>query len=93
MNSIQSLQVLLSLLLQSTLLILFVWRLRASLSNSSSRVRLWTSLYVSLLIMGVAAICLPRLQWLYPWKNVAPQTLVNVLQAEHTIGVTMLAVW
>ncbi len=27
------------------------------------------------------------------WSEVAPKALVNVLHAEHTIGVTLLAVW
>ncbi len=43
--------------------------------------------------MLAAAFCLPRLQWLHPWSEVAPKALVNVLHAEHTIGVTLLAVW
>lgn len=93
MNSTQYLQVLLSLLFQSTLLILFVWLIRRSVQHSSTRVQLWTSLYVSLIAMTVAAFCLPRLQWLHPWNEVAPKALVNVLHAEHTIGVTLLAVW
>ncbi len=93
MNSTQYLQVLLSLFLQSTLLILFVWTIRRWIQHSSTRVQLWSSLYVSLIAMLIAAFCLPRLQWLHPWSEVAPKALVNVLHAEHTIGVTLLAVW
>ncbi len=93
MNSTQYLQVLLSLFLQSTLLILFVWTIRRWIQHSSTRVQLWSSLYISLMAMFGAAFCLPRLQWLHPWSEVAPKALVNVLHAEHTIGVTLLAVW
>jgi bla regulator protein blaR1 len=93
MNSLQWTQAILSLLCQTSLLLIAASLLDKYASSSRTRVRFWTVTYVTILVLVASALVLPRLQLLHPWSLLEPSKLIDVSRAQHFVGVSLLAVW
>ena len=49
--------------------------------------------FFSVLLLGCAALLLPRLHLIQPWSRLPPQTLLSITAAESIIGKSLVAVW
>ena len=75
------------------LVIAIAWAIERRIQSSKTRVRVWTSLYLSLIGLVTAGLLLPRLQLFNPWAKIEPLVLVDLARTQHVFGVSMLAVW
>lgn len=93
MNSLEWLQFILSYLVQVSLVIAFAMGLERWSTASRLKARIWTVCYVSILMLFLTGIVLPRLQWFHPWSTLQPKELVFVATAEDMAGRFLLAIW
>lgn len=93
MNSLEWLQFILSYLLQVSLVIALAMGLERWSTASRLKARIWTICYVSILMLFLTGIVLPRLQWFHPWSTLQPKDLFYVATAEDTAGRILLAIW
>ena len=93
MTSLQWFQAIVSLFIQSLLVIAITWAIERRIQSSKTQVRVWTSLYLSLIGLVTAGLLLPRLQLFNPWAKIEPLVLVDVARTQHMFGISMLAVW
>ncbi|TWT76156.1 BlaR1 peptidase M56 [Posidoniimonas polymericola] len=93
MNSLQWLQVLLSLSLQATLVIGVAWGMERWTDAAVTKSRVWNACFVSLLLLLAMGVLLPRLEWIHPWSGLGPKGLLAVANTEFVLGASLLAVW
>ncbi len=93
MNTLQWLQLILSYIMQASLVIGVAWALECRTHAARTKTRIWTGCFISLLGLLVIGLLLPRLQWVHPWSQLGPRELLVVAGAEHVLGRSLLAVW
>jgi bla regulator protein blaR1 len=93
MNSLQWLHFITSYFLQASLVIGVAWSIERWVHGAQTKTRIWSACYLSLLILLVAGLALPRLQWLHPWSKVGPKELLAVAKMEAVVGQMLLAIW
>jgi bla regulator protein blaR1 len=93
MTATQWLEVLASYSLQVLLVIAACKVVERAVARTSDRCAVWNTCFFSVLLLGCAALLLPRLHLIQPWSRLQPQTLLTVSAAQAVIGRLLLAVW
>ncbi|QDU57234.1 M56 family metallopeptidase [Aeoliella mucimassa] len=93
MNGLQWFQVILSLVIQLTIVLGLAWGLERWTSSVLVKARVWSACFVSLLLMLMIGLLLPRLEWLHPWSSLGPTQLLAVATTEFVLGKCLLAIW
>lgn len=93
MTATQSLEVLASYSLQVLVVIIAGKCLERSLAHMSDRCAVWNTCFFSILMLGGAAVLLPRLHLIQPWSQLRPQALLTVTATQAVVGKLLLAIW
>jgi bla regulator protein BlaR1 len=92
-NSLQWCEFMASYVFQASIVVGVVWGLERWTDASQLKTRIWSGCYVSLLLLFVAGLVLPRLQCFHPWSNLQPTELLLVANTENVLGQSLLAIW
>jgi beta-lactamase regulating signal transducer with metallopeptidase domain len=93
MTAAQWMEVIVSYSLQVLVVISIGRVLERVVPRTGDRCAVWHTCFFCILILGCAAIVLPRLHLIQPWSRVEAQTLLTVSTAQGVIGRVLLAVW
>lgn len=93
MTATQWLEVLFSYSLQVLIVIAACRLLERFIVRTGDRCAVWNSCFLCILVLGCAALLLPRLHLVQPWSRLEPHTLLTVTAAQVVIGRSILAVW
>lgn len=93
MTATQWLEVVASFSLQVSVVIAACKLLERTISTTSDRCAIWSNCFLCILLMGCAALVLPRLHLIQPWSQLEPHTRLTVSAAQDIIGRLLLAVW
>ena len=93
MTATQWLEVLLSFSLQVFVVILASSALERWLVKPADRCSIWSTCFVSILVLGSAGLLLPRLHLLRPWVFAEPETLIAAAAVERRIAEALVSVW
>ncbi len=93
MTATQWLEVVASFSLQVLVVIGACKLLERTIAKTSDRCAIWSNCFLCILLLGCAAIVLPRLHLIQPWSQLEPHTLLTVSAAQNIIGRLLLAVW
>jgi beta-lactamase regulating signal transducer with metallopeptidase domain len=93
MTATQWLEVLCSYSLQVLAVVAACKLLERAVVSASDRCAIWNGCFLSIAGLTAAALLLPRLHLIQPWKNFEPQGLVNVSATQAHIGRTLLVIW
>lgn len=67
--------------------------LEGKVRRSSDRCAIWTVCFYSILLLGCAALFLPRLHVVQPWAALDARELLTVASAQSLIGRALIAIW
>lgn len=93
MTATQWLEMLLSFSLQVFVVTLASSALERWLVRPSDRCSIWSTCFVSILVLGGAGLLLPRLHLLRPWVFAEPETLIAAAAVERRIAEALVSVW
>ncbi|QDV76082.1 M56 family metallopeptidase [Botrimarina mediterranea] len=93
MSAIQFLQWIASYAIQSALVIGVAAGLERWSSASTTKTRVWTACFVSLLGLLAVGLLLPHLQLSSPWTTASSATVLAAAGAEKELGTLVLWVW
>ncbi len=93
MTATQWLEVLASYSLQVLIVIAVCKLLECAVARTSDRCAVWNVCFFSVLMLGCAALLLPRLHLVQPWSRLEPGTLLTISAVQAVIGRFLLAVW
>ncbi|MCA9263392.1 MAG: M56 family metallopeptidase [Planctomycetales bacterium] len=93
MSTLQWLQFLVSYVVQATLVIGLAWWLECRTVCVTTKSRIWSACYVSVISLLATGLVLPRLEWVHPWSNLSSSLLLHVVSVQHVLGFSLLAVW
>ena len=93
MNGLQWFQVLVSLMVQSTIVFGIAWGMERWTTCAVSKTRIWSACFVSLLLLLGAAVLFPRFEWIHPWSSLGPKKLLAVANSEIILGRCLLVIW
>jgi hypothetical protein len=93
MTATQWLEILVSYSLQVLVVVMACTWLERAIARTTDRCAVWNACFLSILVLGGAALLLPRLHLIQPWSRLQPQTLLTVSAAQAAIGRLLLAVW
>jgi bla regulator protein blaR1 len=93
MTATQFLQWIASYSLQSALVIGVAAGLERWSSASTTKTRVWTACFVSLLGLLAVGLLLPHAQWSNPWTTASKATVLAAAGAQEQIGTLALRVW
>src|SRR5690349_10558519 len=76
------------------LAIVFVGRLlERRVYTSEDRCLVWNCCFLSILMLGLASLTLPRFHLVQPWINVDSEKLLSINSAQSIIGRAIVFVW
>jgi beta-lactamase regulating signal transducer with metallopeptidase domain len=61
--------------------------------RNADRAVVWNTCFVSVLMLGVSAVLLPRLHLLHPFAALDPQTVLAVAAAQTVLGSALFVAW
>ncbi|MGD9632718.1 MAG: M56 family metallopeptidase [Pirellulales bacterium] len=93
MTASQWLEVLISFSVQVAVLITACTTLERAVVRAADRCAVWNTFFLSVLLLGVGAVLLPRLHLLHPWSGLDSQTVLAVNAAQSAIGTVVLSIW
>lgn len=93
MTAAQWLEVLVSYSFQVLIVIAACKLIERATARTSDRCAVWNTCFFSVLVLGCAALLLPRLHLIQPWSRLQPHTLLTVSTAQAVIGKLFLAIW
>lgn len=93
MTASQWLEVLISFSVQVAILITVCTILERVVVQTSDRCTVWNTFFLSVLLLGVGAILLPRLHLIHPWTHLEPQSVLAVSATQSAIGSLVLFIW
>jgi len=93
MTASQWLEVLMSYSVQVVIVTVACAVLERTLLQSADRCTLWSMCFFSVLLLGCAALLLPRLHLIQPWSRLHPRTLLSITAAQSIIGKSLVAIW
>lgn len=93
MTASQWLEVLISFSVQVGILITACTILERTVVQTSDRCTVWNTFFLSVLMLGVGAILLPRLHLFHPWTYLESQTVLAVSTTQSAIGSAVLLIW
>jgi beta-lactamase regulating signal transducer with metallopeptidase domain len=93
MTATQWLEVIASYSLQVLIVVAAGNWLERAVVRSSDRCAVWNTCFFSILVLGCAALLLPRLHLIQPWSQLEPHTLLTFSDALTAIGQLLLATW
>jgi beta-lactamase regulating signal transducer with metallopeptidase domain len=93
MTATQWLEVIASYSLQVAAVVAICRLLEHTLTKTSDRCAIWSHCFLCILLLGLAAVLLPRLHLIQPWSQLEPHILVTVSTTQTITGRLLLAVW
>lgn len=93
MTAAQWLEVLVSYSFQVLIVIAAGKLIERATARTADRCAVWNTCFFSVLVLGCAALLLPRLHLIQPWSRLQPHTLLTVSTAQAVIGKLFLAIW
>jgi bla regulator protein blaR1 len=93
MAATQLIEVLASYSLQVLVIVSIARLLERSVRNSSDRCSIWNYCFLSILLLGVTSLLLPRFHFFQPWSYLDPHKLLTVSSVQGVVGRSLLAVW
>ncbi len=93
MTATQFLELLISLTLQSSVVIAVTYWLCRLVETPRVQCRLWNLCFVMLLMMCVMGALLPHLRIFHPWSGLAPSTVATLAMTEGVLGRGLLWLW
>lgn len=93
MDATRFLEVLLSLSVQATIVVLLAQGLCRLTRDAKTRCRLWTTVYVVLLGLVAVAIFLPHYRLFHPWQRLSEQATITLALSFRGIGRLVLGLW
>lgn len=93
MTPTQILEVVASFSLQVLIVLAVGKLLEGKVRRSVDRCAVWTACFYSVLLLGCAALFLPRLHLVQPWASLGASELLAVASAQNLIGRAVIAIW
>lgn len=93
MTPAEFLEMILSLSLQTALIVLATCAATWMVSADAIRSRLWAACHVLIIAATLRGFLFPRLRMIHPWSAISPAAAVELALFEHRTGQVLLVVW
>lgn len=93
MNSLQWFQIILSIVVQATLITGVACAVERRCESATIKARIWMCYYLCLLGLLAAGLLLPRAHWANPWLRLGYHELMRVVTLQQLAARLLLATW